>query len=165
MNIVAYHVSKSDYAIGHIVTNSDYINVTTARGNEWVEQLLLSRKPKGAISRLECVYTFPTMELLGAYSDYLGTSNLKYYKVEIPRKTIYCPMVLPGFIATKRNKEKLYLQTLADEYWSSCRDWRFIEMLSESFEVIEQISKPRIDLKVIGLGLYSQDKRIALLIN
>jgi hypothetical protein len=159
--MTAYHVSKEQYEIGVVISNNNYFDVTLRRGNEWVEKLLENYRPKSCPNRLKCVFSFEKIEALGYYSDLLSLNNLQFYEVELLSYPCKSPMVLCEYIQKNRNNGQDLLAKLAIEYWGNTMNWNFLELLSDSFKIVDRLNRPNISKKVIGMGMYKKDETIA----
>ena len=159
--MTAFHVSTKQYKIGEIISSNNYLDITQRRGNKWVEELLENYRPRLYPNRLKCVFSFAKIEALAFYSDYLNSNDLNYYEVELLNNPISCPMILCGYIQKNKNEDSDLLSKLAVEYWSKMLDWNFLELLCDSFKIVHQLNKPNISDKVLGMGMYEKDKKIA----
>lgn len=159
--MIAYHVSIHQYEIGEVITSNNYFDVTIRRGNEWVEKLLENYRPKSYPNRLKCVFSFERIEALGYYSDLLSSNNLQFYEVELFSYPCKSPMVMCGYIQKNKNKGQESLTKLSTEYWANTMNWNFLELLSDSFKIVDRLNRPNISEKVIGMGMYEKDKAIA----
>lgn len=157
----AYHVSKEQYEIGAVITSNNYFDVTLRRGNEWVETLIENYRPKSCPNRLNCVFSFEKIEALGYYSDLLSLASLQFYEVELLNIPCKSPMILCGYIQKNKNREKDFLAKLAIEYWSNTLNWNFLELLSDSFKILDRLNRPNISEKIVGMGMYKKDEIIA----
>ncbi|MBL7839214.1 MAG: hypothetical protein JNJ75_03645 [Cyclobacteriaceae bacterium] len=153
--MISYHVSKEDYSPGAIVSTNKYFEITVARGNEWVEDVLERHRPEGAPSRSTCVFTFPELQLALAYGSRLP-QPVYYYVVEIPDKHHKCPMVLCEAIRSRGRYDGI-TQQLCKEYWTPTLEWQVYELLTSSFKVIEKLQLTDFSERSMGIARYMGD--------
>jgi hypothetical protein len=131
-----------------------------------LEELLAKRCPEGRPHRMSSWFACETPRLAAKYLDAQISFGVdkearkgqpRLYAVEMDPSSKQ-PMVLVSAVALKLSaRESNIASWLADEYWTSTKEWKFWEYISPEIVVVEECSWPDGIELAIALQTYSAD--------
>lgn len=134
-----------------------------------MEELLAKRCPEGRPLRMSSWFACDTPRLAAKYLDAQMSFGAdketrkgqpRLYAVEMDPSSKQ-PMVLVNAVALKLSEGKTNIaMSLADEYWTSTKDWKFWEYLSPEIVVLPEQPWPDVIELASALQTYTTDSNL-----
>ena len=154
-----FHVSCKNYKVGELIISenfkeTEYYKESESKNMNWIDDFLDSTRPEGYPKRQSSLFAFDCIDNCFAFIDGpIRRKGIKYYKVKM-NNPIGCPMCLTDSLVQDDYEHNT---KIAKEYWSPKEDWKFMEYLSNSMEIIEILEDPIFEEKIKGKFNYNQD--------
>jgi hypothetical protein len=163
---VYFHASANVYDPGQTIAvqgESSYAIRARARGHGWVNEFL-DRHPgaTGKPARVTSSYCCEHAGCCGAFavSDDHLRAGFYVYEVRTIGRVHVGPMVLVGRMLNFE-ADAARLGAIASEYWNPTQDWKYLEVLADSLQVVRRVASPEIHVVAAGQKRYADDVQLA----
>jgi hypothetical protein len=156
-----FHVSTQKYKEEEIISSADfeltfYYRKAIEKRQNWIDDLLDSKKPMTVPSRKNSLFAFDKIENCLAFV-LNRPDKLYYYKVEMENPIGY-PMCLTDRL---RRDDNCLNDRILCEYWNPVEKWKFLEYIGHSMTVVKVESQPQNRQAGLGIINYNHDLDIA----
>lgn len=139
---ILYHISDQKYAPGEVVSVDRFSGLTRyhqglSDENKGINDYLSEGRPDGEPCRSHCIYAFDKLEYCIYFRNKELIEGKEYhlYKCKMNKRKGH-PMILVGRMCSASAECR---ERLKEEYWKPTINWHFLEYLSESIEIQEEV--------------------------
>ncbi|MBB1295765.1 MULTISPECIES: hypothetical protein [unclassified Pseudoalteromonas] len=150
-----YHATTNQLTSGQTINstrqNQFYVNTS---------QEMDKSRPQGVTGRTNALYVTDSDEFAVHYllKQNVRLSNIKLYEV-IPNNPHKCPFAITHRVELKLNANDC-AKNLINEYWNPTLSWKFYEYLTDSIQIVKEVSIPCLDDFIFTIS-YDADVRLA----
>ncbi len=137
-----------------------YHQKASENGTAWIDNYLDEFKPAGAPSRSRTFYAFGHIQHCLAFfsTRKCETGTKRVYKVHL-QNYYTAPMCLTdGLKKNGEGNEKN--EIIANEYWNPTNDWKVLEYLSETMQILEDVTDSVVGQIQFGNYFYGEDQKL-----